>query len=67
MKEEIKKLIEQQKTYKEECFEQANELLKINREKLSDEEKSLLKDSVLLLEKEIELRLVFINELEKLC
>ena len=66
MKEQIENLIVQQKYFKDECFEQANELLKINKEKLSEEEKRLLEDSILVLEKEIELRLVFANELEKL-
>lgn len=66
MKEQIENLITEQRYFKDECFEQANELLKINKEKLSEEEKRLLEDSILVLENEIELRLGFINELEKL-
>ena len=66
MKQQINELIGEQKHFKDECFEQVNELLKINKEKLSDEEKRLLEDSILLLENEISIRNSIISDLEKL-
>jgi len=66
MKQQIENLIAEQKLYKLEVFEQANELLKINKEKLSEEEKRLLEDSILVLENEISIRNSIISDLEKL-
>jgi hypothetical protein len=64
MKEQIKNLIEQQKLARQEIFEQSNELSKINKSKLSKEDKRLLEDQLLLLEKEYQVRGWFINDLE---
>ena len=66
MKQQISELIAEQRYFKDECFEQANELLKINKEKLSEEEKRLLEDSILVLENEISIRNSIISDLEKL-
>lgn len=66
MRTEIEKLITEQKLYKAEAYEQCNELLKINKEKLSEEEKRLLEDSILLLSNEVNIRLGFITDLKNL-
>jgi hypothetical protein len=62
----IEILIEQQKLARQEIFEQSNELSKINKIKLSKEDKRLLEDQLLLLEKEYQVRGWFLNDLESL-
>lgn len=66
MIEKITELIHEHSLRNQEVFEQASELSKINKSKLSKEEKRLLEDQLLLLEQENNLRTIFIYELRDL-
>ena len=63
LKEDIKDLISKYKTLKEEVWEQANELSKVDKSKLNDEDREIIIDLSLLLETENRMYGIFINDL----
>ena len=66
MKQQIQELIEHHKLAKLECLEMLKELQKISQEKISKTDKLALQKTVDKYTQEIELRLVFINQLENI-
>jgi hypothetical protein len=66
MKEKIEKLIVEQTSYRQECFEMLQEVTKIISTNISKEEKDALRTSLFCLENEYNIRLGIISDLENL-
>lgn len=66
MKEQIEKLLLEQKILKQECFELLQELNNLSGNKLSYKEKTILEHSITRTTEEHQLRSVFLIELENL-
>lgn len=66
MRQQIQELIEHHKLSKLECLEMLKGLQEISQEKINKTDKSALQKTVDKYTQEIELRLVFINQLENL-
>lgn len=66
MKQQIEKLIEHHKLAKLECLEMLKELQEISQEKINKTDKLALQKTVDKYTQEIELRLMFINQLKNI-